>query len=126
MIREEVSPCVTGRQLTATELKEVVLGVLQLAIDDFGSINGVPTNSARFCSRLARSRLLAEDRQEIVRDVSSKIFLRVTTLLPNTYLQYNFCYKTLYTGDILVGLDPREFVNEPNDVCSITGHTETF
>lgn len=98
-------------------MNEIANGVLQLAIDDFAGVKGVPYDSRRFCSKLAKERLLYQDLNEIVKDISSAIYVKTTSILPRTDLEYNFCYKLIYTGNILVGLDPREFDDDQSDVA---------
>lgn len=104
----------TGTPAGFNRYEEMAVGFLQMAVDTFAGTRGVPLRGERFSSGAARKFTLAEDRDEVVQDVASKLHTRLMSILERTELEHNFGYRLLPSGNVLVGLDPQEFDHEPD------------
>lgn len=89
--------------------------MLQLAVDTFAHGKGVPLDPKSYNTALVRRYTLSEDREEIVQNIVSALYSRVTQVLPKTTIDHRFAYRILPNYDLLIGLDPRDFEHDDPD-----------
>lgn len=68
------------------------------------------SETLQFDQKLVRRTIPVEDRDELVQDILSAMHTTLATILPNTSLQHRYGFKILPNGDLLLGLDHREFI----------------
>lgn len=112
----------TGTPPAFKRYDEMAIGALQMSLDTFAHGKGVHLGELRFPIGLTKKYMLFEDLDEIVQDAVSALHTKVLSVLPNANLQYRFAYRLLTSGNVLIGLDPREFDHE-QDCDSTIGET---
>lgn len=112
----------TGTPPDFNRYNEMAVGTLQMSVDTFAGTQGVHLGDERFSVGLAKKYMLFEDLEEIVQDAVSVLHTKVLAVLPTTRIQHRFAYRLLPTGNVLIGLDPREFDHE-QDCDGTVGET---
>ena len=102
----------TGTPPGFNRYDEMAIGTLQMTVDTFAGGKGFHLGDTRFSIGLAKKHMLFEDLEEIVQDAASALHTKVLAVLPNSHIQHRFAYRLLPTGNVLIGLDPREFDHE--------------
>jgi hypothetical protein len=96
----------------------MAVGMMQMSLDTFAHGKGVHLGDTRFSIGLAKKHLLSEDIEEIAQDIASALNTKVLSILPTTDIRYRFAYRLLPNCNVLIGLDPREFIHE--QICDDT------
>ena len=117
--RSELSDLITSISsthypLAAPEYTQMVYALLEMGMLEFGLWKGVWLDDPLFDHALVRRSILADDHCELVQDIASSINTKLCDYLQNTHPEHRFGFKMLLNGDVVIGLDPRDFIHHEN------------
>ena len=103
---------------------QAAIGLLEMGVYEFGLGRGVSLSPILFNQRLTRSILLRKDIDEIAIDIAASLEQKLVSFLPKLAPEHKFGFKMLYSGNVLVALDPRDLEPLPPEDDTFTDEFE--
>ena len=112
---QEIGGISTGIPPDFDRYKEMAWGLLEMGVMYFGVGKGRRIDEQRYNQALVNKFTLAADRDDIITDIAAALHTQLISVLDKTGLEYPFAYQMLANGDILIGIDVRDFIPTPTD-----------